>query len=156
MANLIFKDTPATTQAMTMGQYRRAQSKFTAGRVFSVTGAKSTQLVENEGDIPSPEDKQHFIFTTDIDEQTNIWLSQYNRDSSKHIDRNNQIVLPDGSFDALVWKCLDEANDDETVLDAMRKAITALNGRKIRVRRKNYIPFGGYRSRSLPCFEIVD
>lgn len=156
MANLIFKAVADTTAPTTMAQYRRAQSKFTAGRTFAITGAVAKQMVENEGDIPSPEDKQHFIFTTDIDEQTNIWLSQYNRDSSKHIDRNNQIVLPDGTFDALVFKALDEASDDETVLSVMQKVVTALNGRKIRVRRKNYIPFGGYRSRSLPCFDIVD
>ena len=143
----------------TMNEFMNGRSKFVQGRQFKVTGWDYAFIQPADGSEPAVNTRVFAVLTTDIDDETNIWLSSY---YNPKLDANNQDVVADGDADKLIRKLLNENGDvdKEKALDAI---VEALKGKTLIVRRKRYIgrvvPEGKpsfTKAMSIPCFELAE
>lgn len=157
---------------LTGSEFTNGLSAFTEGRQFKLTGVKKllylneeerTRLKEMKDEGKTDEDflatlpptkRVNVVFTTDIDDDTVIYLSSYHLRKTK-LDVTGKPVRRDGAFDKAVYDLVDNVKQDDDLFELSQKLFKKFEGKTITVRRKLYtgLSYGRQQTLSIPCFD---
>lgn len=143
----------------------RGASAFQNGVQFKITDcvAVSIDQMDDKKSEKSPsEARRHLLLVTDIPTSRGgynghavIWLSSsYIPDAPNKIDRDGNFVVPDGTFDKILFDTM-RANLDKTLTEICAEFVRVTKDLTATVRRKPYIEPRYNRVASIPCFDIV-
>lgn len=108
--------------------------QYKDGQRIKVTGTDTVQFPDKNGIIAN--DATHFaVFTT---EKANAYIFLNGIVNPTKLDRHGRNIVGNGTFEKLVRKVYEEADDNDTMLQIAQEVVKQLNGKELIVKVQFY------------------
>lgn len=121
-------------ETATKGYFSQFLPIYKDGQRVKVTGADTVQFADKNGIVPA--DADHFAVITTEKENAYIFLNGIINPNK--LDRKGNEIIANGTFEKLVRKVYEEADENDTMLQIAEEVVKQLDGRELIVKVQFY------------------